>query len=561
MGRNCALNGTAIRKTRAACEFWWQNGMYAVKSFRAAYFIAAFLLCAFSQVGMAAGKQDAPANIQATLAALREEWPEMAEALLVDGAQLEFRNGQIQLGRSAIEEVIALPEHGVAILNFLLAHEAWHSVQAKRRTAGELSRMREVRMLECEADFMGGAAAYRVSWRSGLSASDRVAGRLATAAFVRERHGLGSNSIYYPSADRRATTFELGWAQAEAAASLRAGENGSPLKLSEPDKAFEICLRISEVSDGAAGNLNVVSNLEQVAGADAHQGQRRAVTFRNYSARRILAGVLVLGRWQWDVVRDDELGISKSDRRSTAYAAITDEVLIQPNSSVTRHYFMPDLNEKPVDSFGFSLAEFPVFWGAGGSAYITAHYADAEGKPSPATLGKDNGLCYLRAKHADRSADRALLNRLGTIGLTVGEDFRPLGGQQFSDLFGMRRVSLIGGLARSRDDHISIYPSVPPTVSIVAFKNDDVAKVRAEFARLKSMFREVCGTDAMVEAPLYGTETEGDQSVSTQRFADGAFLNMYLIVWSKVRDPEVVARSSELKGAQITIAISRDLSW
>lgn len=496
-----------------------------------------------------------PPDVEGRMKLLRAQWPEVGTAVLADGERFEYRDGAIRVGEETLVHLDAL-EDKATVLDFLLAHEAWHSVQFKQRTFAEVGRMRVTKMLECEADFMGAAAAYRLTSARAIPQAHLEAARVAVEYFVRGSPVDGGDSSTYPSPDLRAVTIGLGWAHAASVTAISAGSEGIPWTEPEHSKAYQVCQRISGISDGAAGNLNIFydSILSQEVGGK--RGHLADLTFQNYSARPILAGIMALGKRHWRTPLNLEMPAKSS---STTYAAVLDDVLVPAQSKVTRRYFIPDdLRESQTDDF--SVATFPFTWGNDGNGLLTARYADGA-LPNAAELGVDHGFCYPNIARSKKTADRALLTRLATIALAAPESFRPLASDQFVDQFGARRVSLIGGLSRTKDDHITLNATAPPTVHISAFSSDDEKTVRAEFARLKSLFYEVCGQTAIVEHASGPAEPKGDQSISTTRFAPGAYVAMNITLWSNVRDIEVLRPDEKLKGGLISITIARHLDW
>lgn len=474
---------------------------------------ALVLLMAFTAA--AAGAQQSepvPAEIVRQLDRLRADWPEVPQAQLRDGQRFEFHNRSIRVGVATLRDLASDPGNADgAVLTFLLAHEGWHAVQHVRRTSAEISLMKENRMLECEADFMGAAMAYRILAAQGLVPEAMARARRAIQAHIRARSTGFGGAAAYPDADLRATTIGIGWAQARSPDLFGNAEGRPAPAMAEDARAADVCARIGHGGDSSLGVVRLAWDNDRPLTEDANGRRIRHATFQNLSSRRVIVRLLAPSRY----VRGNPGGESEARQDAEIYHVIDDSITLEGNQTVTRDYDLPRYAAAQADDFYW--AETPSMYG-GRPRMTMSRYAEGE---APVRY------CFERIGQIPRAADRAMLARIAAIALAAEDDFRPvMGWEAYDTSYEFRQIALIPALNPAGVDMITASPSGSSVLARV-LSHADAAVLRSEFDRVRALLSGLCGADAVVE-DRNGGGRPGDLTFTIARFAPRAQVQLML---------------------------------
>ncbi len=499
----------------------------------------------FTASGAAQDGEPVPEVVSGQLDRLRTQWPEVSRAEMRGGRRFEYRDNSIRVGTDTLRDLASDPANANGVvLTFLLAHEGWHAVQYARRSAAEIQLMKENRMLECEADFMGAAVAYRAAAAAGLSPDALSSSRRALQAYFRAHSARPGGAAAYPSPDNRALTISIGWSQA-ASPGLFRNAAGRPAPMAEDARANQVCARITHTGDSSLGI--VVTNWPQqnIALQTETPLVERTMTVENRSPRPVTVGFLALSRY----VGPDDRPVLGGPDDSEIYDILDDTLTIPPRGSETRTYSFPSRNAPGVR--GYSWLETPVAAGPF-SQLIVSRYADVEAPVA---------YCFERvAGAAEESAqDRALLARLASIALAAEDDFRPiLGREAYDSERGSRSVAVMAALNPTGEDTISSGIS-GASVFMTVFKNDDEAAVMAEFTRLKGLLRRLCGPASMTAEALNPGEEPGMEVMALDRFAPRASVRLAVGLQRTfyARQTTPTPESERRRGGEINVMVAR----
>ncbi|UAB78918.1 hypothetical protein INR77_04245 [Erythrobacter sp. SCSIO 43205] len=507
-----------------------------------------------------------------------DEWVSMPELRITSGDRIEFKDGTVSLGQLKLDEINELVGRD-AIIAFVLSHEAWHWVQSQGYTPNQISQLQEARMLECEADFMGGFASYRALKSVDMNRSELEAAKLAIEAFIAVNQPQNDELRHYPPQNRRRSVFGLGWSQARSGQALSLSGNLSEQVPNEIEVLSQICLRITEASDGSLGQIWTRSRTKSVDG-----GFEILVEIENQSNRPISVGTLALGtvniaqRGRRTISGTPRVGFIEPDgpsRIATAYHAVIDQITVGGGAQATRSLYIPhDRTLEEGDEADYRRryfgTEYPfAFLGTGN--LVTSRYADLAPSSQPIGIRTDQRHCITRQQRPPRRSDRALFNRITLAAKTANENFRPLAGTRVRDNpYLGRSIALRDGVRQSEWDVINLNGILPPNVQLSAFESEDVDALESEFQRLKGLFSELCGESAMsVTAPFIGAKSDMD-TFYVREFADGVELSVRKSLFASVRAQYQEYLRNNLaeegfdlpprrEGGRIVVTIFRDL--
>jgi hypothetical protein len=459
---------------------------------------------------------------------LRQRWPGTGEVVYAAGRRIEFRDGKITLGKerlaelARVEPIPATP----AVLTFLLSHEAWHSVQAALLPAFEYSQMREDTRLECEADAMGGAAAYRL-----LSA--RLSGDQLDAAFARildyveKTPANGPLAYRYLSPDDRQLAIETGW-NSETRPSFF-GNQGFAVS---PDRDASIrlfCRQLSGVSDGAIGWLET-----QIAEKPGDNSLLRSVTATNEGDRPIEAHLLGL---IWE-------GRYGEDRRRLRGIHQV-EVLLQPKEvRKIEIVFDPAYpkNRAPAGTYNYIYLPKVLRYS---NSWSSVRYVGAYSKEE---------YCIDKMSSATKITDRVIFSRLGLIADAAIDDFSAIrSSNRVIDSKNGRNIGILPAFQFDPSDTISIreYGASQAYLGIRMATDEQVI---TEYRRIRSLIVELCGPASIADLPQSEIRPDPIVPFTVNRFGRHASLTMYLSMMG-VYPRE--AGKDQVQGGSINFSLDR----
>jgi len=470
-------------------------------------------LAAALVVAPASAQEPVPAEVTGRLDRLRLVWPQVPRAEMRSGQRFEYRDGTIRVGATTLADLAKDPNNASGVvLDFLLAHEGWHSVQYASRGEQEIERMKLNRMLECEADYMGAAQARRML--PDVDAEAAEAARRSLQAYVRARSGGFGGAAAYPPAQIRTLAVAIGWAQAgQAGFFLRADGSPAPAR-PEQAGAAAVCEKLVNAGDPSQGAL-WLRQRDETLNPDPAQGLDRIVDAENRSARPVTASVLAIGRHTRPVDAGKGPGLDDSE----VFAVIEDSFSLPPKGKLARTYKLPPYPAEMGDGWWWDL---PMASGGPAPHLATSRYEDPEAAIA---------YCSDNFHKVARAADRAMLARLALIAGAAEDDFRPILGWQSYDTEYGRIVSIREATDPGVDGTVTLPRQGDPSAFVTVFKSEEEDAVTAEFARLKALLIQVCGAQSVVAmAPLPEGPPDPD-SYTILRLAPRASVRMNLNLW------------------------------
>jgi len=460
-----------------------------------------------------------PETIVATLDRLRLDWPQTPQPQMRNGRRFDYYDGTIRVGQVTFDELEGAPENqsGV-ILSFLLGHEAWHGVQYAEHSMAEIRRMGDNRQLECEADFMGAAAAYRLLKARGLTQEALEDARRSLMRYVRRTAALAGDASSYPAANQRAETIAIGWGQAASPALIRYVGRGR-VPSTEIDRAADICIKIVALSDGSVGGLEINWLSEPVkASGPTETWQMHA---ENQLKRAIVTNFIAIvwleqfTPYVWPA--NGQEAIQPERPEPAAFEVIDITVPLAPDQKIDRTY-------------DFRRIELPPGDGPESSYYSRADLRRAMRYSTPLVSSRYQtpvvapNYCIDRISGAPRSADRLLLARLGTIALAARDDFSAIGSSRVADNVYGRTIQLQRALNFSGNDSINI-SSGSVTAGAEIFRDEADQPAIDEYARLRALLQTTCGAANIIDTK---PNEHGEPSLQISNFAPYADIRMTL---------------------------------
>jgi len=431
---------------------------------------------------------------------LKGLWPDVGAPQFVGGNAVEFRSGQIQLGDGALEKIpVDAKKNGAPpALEFIVAHEAWHSVQAKRYSAADLASLRSSRVLECEADFMGAYATANMLRNKGLDVGASQDARSELESFVQgTAQSMGDASYYLDPADR-AKTISLGWHLAIKPELFKS------LQPSKPEAvARQACEMLANVSDGSLGRITFSAYNEP----STQPNRRITLSLTNFSKKPIVAAYMLV----------ETLWTPDGPKSPVISNIVVDERKLPPDSK--------DI----VVSYPFTVAAqsdltfvgFPELWttmSAGAGGLVTTHYAN---DPMPAKT-----YCVDLLLKKAIGADKDVLTRLATLALSAADDFKAVRVEPGTDVAsGLKSYKLSPTISRSTFDDVMVSSS-GPFASLVVADSDSEQQVRNEYARLERFVIATCPGMTRERA-----DKDGEPSLSIDDFAPKASASLITNIW------------------------------
>jgi hypothetical protein len=485
-----------------------------------------------------------PQEISAQLDSLRRDWPEVAHAELRSGKRFEFRNGVIGIGMATLDELASTAENSSgAVLAFLVGHEAWHSVQKARHTPGEIATMRDNRMLECEADFMGGAAAYRYASSKGLvghgleDAHDDLVRWLGNGV-------LAGDPAVYLKPEARAWAASIGWAQAQAPGTIRyEGFKSAPAD--ESGRAAETCRKIAGVSDGSLGGLEITWD-HGTPPATGAATQTITMKAENKLNRRVAVDLLIPTWLDYlPPLKPDQQPLTAPRPAPLALDVLDVVVELGPKQKMERSFSMKAfVSGYRSGEYGYYSFASPVAVFGRYSDLVASRYADPE---------QPHNYCISRIQNAASIADRTLLARIGAIAVAAGDDFEPVRSARVYDNSYGQLVDVIPAVNIGGDDWIQLGQG-PASANLTLLRATEDQAVISEYARLKSLLEQVCGATEVAERPLAANAGPDVRSVEVPHFAPRASLRVS--IWLR-RDPGSPANGTQSGGGNVWAAVTR----
>jgi hypothetical protein len=451
----------------------------------------------------AAQPDDLSRQVTDEFAYLKSLWPQVAEPTIVAGDAIEFRAGRIELGQQALQRLVddGRPFGSDTVVQFILAHEAWHSAQAARNDPAELDRLRGNRVLECEADFMGAAAVAARSAKSGVPADLSQEARSKLEDFIENKAPAADAAGNYLSPEWRSKVITLGW-HATLKPELFAFVPDGPNHLEAA--ARQVCEMAANVSDGSIGRVVVSSSSKSVRLKDNPTPPAIVVTVNNNSTKKIEISYLLVETW-WHVDGPMSPEIAQ---------LVYDRKIVDPKSKADYNY---SVTFRPPESLGGVLSAWsthvPLLGGL-----VTTKYVEEMARPSDS--------CYGKLLAVAEPGDRAMFSALATIALAAPDDFKAVRSQSFQDSGpGMKTYDFTAGLARDGLDNIEITSS-GSWASLTALNSDSEPRVLEEYARIKRVILAACPATAQER-----TSKEGTVGVWIDEFAPGVTVALGTNIW------------------------------
>ena len=495
------------------------------------------LVVALPLLGSAAVAQDVPTTVPAPIVAqlerLRQSWPEVPRAEMRNDHRFGFDNDSIKLGAKALAEVEAAPENvnGV-VLAFLLGREAWRAVQTAHHTPAEIYQMRRNRMRECEADFMGGAAAYRFLAAMGLDERSLELAHHGLTTYVSTKAVLANLADTYPAAKDRVSALAIGWGQARSPGLIRYAGRDSPPG-SEAERADDTCRKITGISDGSRSLLEV--NWAYDIPHESGPIQTLKTIIENRSWRAVTVSTLIaswLRYYRPPPSPDDRIG------EPVAFDVLDYTINLAPR-------------EKRV--FTFEMRNFVSESRSTERAYYShASFLNPVVSRYAAPLGPI-AYCLGRISAAPGFGDRSRLAKIGTIAMAAKEDFEPVANEPMSDVADGQMIKLIPGARLSDNDRIHV-SRLGNSVSVTLLESEEDEPAIAEYKRMKALLEAVCGYANIVDETPTGWDPE-ERILRIGSFAAGAAVQLFLVL---NRRDQVGSDGTPAKGGSVFVSLHRD---
>jgi hypothetical protein len=489
----------------------------------------------------AAPAQEGPqaGQIAVQVDALRQLWPETAPVEFYDGGRFEFRSGKIRIGDGALTELDGTVENSDGVvLAFVLGHEAWHSVQNARYDQAQFRLMQANKMLECEADFMGGAAAYRRMAAAGLGEREMAASHDRLMDWLKSRPIRAGIADTYPTPTQRGWAAAFGWGQAATPDVIR--YDGSSPPADEAGRANRTCRKIVKEGDGSLGMVSVSWVRAAAAGAlPGDSGVAYDLRVKNAGKLPITVNLLV-PTWYITSPPDED---------------VLFEGMVQDALDLTIELASEEMIDRTIafeneggeieadDYFSVSLVDVNSASGAFGE-FLSTYYTQAD---------SEGPYCIDQIRKAGPLPDGMLLTRFATVGITAGADFEPILSNRYYDEPFSRTYELIPAIAQSDEDQ-AYFGSGNPYVmlGVVRFEADQGAI--DEYERLKQVFTLLCGAENVVEAERQ-SDSPQNRMFTIARFAPKARFDLRLYL---KRYTYGQGDSGEDKGGSLNAYIWRD---
>lgn len=416
---------------------------------------------------------DYPA-VQAIMTALRQIWPEASQVVFTERNQFEFRRGQIELGRARLDE-LARQEAGSdapAIMTFLLSHEAWHSVQAKRYSQTDFLEMREDKRLECEADAIGGGAAYRLLART-LGPEQLEAAQKRILDYIVSAKPSGPLAYRYLSPADRGEAVSAGWNMQRSSGSFRLVGIAGQLPQEQALSLF--CRAKTGYSDGSIGMVRTTQTIDKRPDGS----EVRHVTASSKSKQTINASFLAV---QWGVEP-----YPSEDRRLRQVQLVS--VTLPPNGSKQFDLtFAAVVPTNPAES--------------GGYGYVTFYNVSGRGSGATSVYLTDDAriqYCGDKLLQLPGASDRVKFSRLVLIGDAALDDFSAIRSNRITDNEWSRYIEILPAFRFGEQDQIVSYNSgtSEADLELARYESDDDGI--AEFDRVKALVIGACGQSAVAD--------------------------------------------------------------
>jgi hypothetical protein len=389
-------------------------------------------------------------------------------------------------------------------------------------------------MRECEADFMGGAAAYRFLATKGLDERALELSHHGLTAYVSTKAVLADSAATYPAADARVNALAIGWGQARSPGLIRyAGRDAIPG--SEAERANETCRKITGISDGSKSLLNI--NWAFDIPFSSGPIQMLKTTIENQSPRAVVANTLISS---WLRYYRPPPSPDQKPGEPIAFDVLDYTVNLAPHEKRELTFEMRNFVSD------FSSAERVYYSYAPMMNPVISRYAVPPGPIS---------YCLGRFSAAPGIADRSLLAKIGTIAMAAKDDFEPVASEPMSDVADGQMIRLIPGVRISDYDMINV-SRLGNNVSVHLFEAEEDAPAIAEYKRLKALLETVCGSANIVEETPTGWDPE-EHILRIGSFAAKAEVQMFLVL--KRRD-QIRSDGPAAKGGTVFVSMNRDSS-
>jgi len=437
-----------------------------------------------------AQQTDVTRQVSDEFAYLKQIWPQVAEPRIVDSEAAEFREGQILLGRPALQRLA--DGGGDVVLQFILAHEAWHSVQAARHSQAELDGLRADRLLECEADFMAAAATADRLAKASVPAEQSQQSRGKLEDFIQRKAPSTNPANNYLSPESRAWTIALGW---HAALKPELFSFVPDLSKHLDTAARQTCEMLANISDGSIGMVTASASQKLVWAEEAGIPHPITVILSNSSNKKIRVSYLLVEGWVHPNAPREIIKL------------IYDQKTIAPGSKNDYTYDVA-FPEQRDDGGLIDL------W-LSGSDLLTTKYVEEIPRPADS--------CYGRLLSAADPASRPIFQSLATIALAAPDDFKAVRSQSFKDTApGTRTYDFTAGLAHDDSDDIQI-SSESSFATLTLLKDESEDRLNQEYDRVKQLILSVCA--ATEQASRHGV------TLTISEFAPGVDVSLDKAIW------------------------------
>ena len=361
-------------------------------------------------------------------------------------------------------------------------------------------------MLECEADFMGGAAAYRFAATQSRDFGELAESHDRLIKWVRNQSIRAGVAYTYPSPEARGWAASIGWAQAEDPSRIR--YRGYQPASNERERAFETCRKIVALTDGSLGMVEFT--WDQLRPDPNSIDKEFILHARNRSSRAITVDLLV-PTWLSIFPASNDLE-SEAYREWSAFDVADLRIELGPYAEFSRPMRFNGLPDDALidDFYAYTDVQTPSPNGRY-TRLISSDYSN----PLPEFGACLAGLRQL--KHGSSDAfevrDLALWARIGAAALAAQSDFSAILSRRFLDDVGGKSYEPIPAVSFSTLDSVRFSTGRSYATFMVGEHTND-ADYLAHYDRLAEALKSMCGESSLTSDDASNPELGRNASIA-----------------------------------------------